>query len=148
MALQARGALTPAVVAVLVALLSMACAPEPYRAQNDELLDQLDRARGMLAEQPPRVSEACNVVGDVQTRLYGEPGLVDVKPAWPQLRDAADALQAACGDGTWLGMPSTETPAITAARLRWQQGIQREIGVACDHLRAAATALAHGTPCS
>jgi hypothetical protein len=112
-----------------------------------DLLDQLTSARMLLAEQPPRFSDACDVVGTVTTRLYGEPGLADVRPAWPQLRDAADALNAACGQATLLAEPSTGSPAMHAARLRWQQGNQREMGVACDHLRAAAVALGRGAPC-
>jgi hypothetical protein len=115
--------------------------------QMADLLDQLSAARGMLTEQPPRVDDACTVVGTAQTRLYGEPGLVDVRPAWPLLRDAADALQAACGQGMLLAQPSTDSPAVQTARQRWTQGIQREMGVACDHLRAAAAALGRVAPC-
>ena len=40
-----------------------------------------------------------------------------------------------------LAQPSTDSPALLAARERWQHGIQREMAVACDHLRAAAAAL-------
>jgi hypothetical protein len=131
-----------------VALLAVAvgCLPDPHRAQSVELLDRLATARGMFAERPPRADEACQAVGDVQTRLLGEPGLVDIQPAWTQLRDAADALHAVCGQNMLLGQPSTESPAMVQARARWQQGIQREMSLACDHLRRAAAALAHTTP--
>jgi hypothetical protein len=83
----------------------------------------------------------------VQTRLFGEPGLVDVQPGWTQLRDAADALQAVCGQTALLAQPSTDSPAIVQARVRWQAGIQREMALACDHLRHAAAALDRASPC-
>jgi hypothetical protein len=123
------------------------CLTDPHDTQMIELVDRLVAAHGMFADQPPRVDSACNVVGEVQTRLYGEPGLVDVQPAWPHLRDAAAALSAVCGQNVLLAQPSTGSPSIEAAHLRWRQGIQREMGVACDHLRAAAAALNGGTPC-
>ena len=136
------------ILAALVLLLpASGCLTDPHAAQSADLLDQLSAARGMLAELPPRVASACTLVGTVQTRLYGEPGLTEVRPAWAQLRDASDALQAACGQGTLLAQPSTDTPAVQAARQRWLQGVQREVGVACDHLRAAAGALGRGAPC-
>jgi hypothetical protein len=111
------------------------------------LLDQLVMARAMFGEQPPRVTEGCNAVGDVQTRLYGEPGLAEVVPAWPALRDAAEALQSICGRGTLLGQPTNGSLVLTQARQRWEQGIQRESAVACDYLRTAAVALARPSPC-
>jgi hypothetical protein len=135
------------VLAATLMLLGAACVPDPHAMQMADLLDQLNSARSMLTEQPPRVDDACTVVGNVQSRLYGEPGLVDVRPAWPLLRDAADALHAACGQGTLLAQPSTDSPALQTARQRWTKGIQREIGIACDHLRAAADALGRGAPC-
>ena len=60
---------------------------------------------------------------------------------------AADALQAVCGQGTLLSEATNDTPAIKEARQRWQARIQREIGVACDHLRDAANALGRNPPC-
>jgi hypothetical protein len=132
---------------VSLVLLAVGCLPDPQRVQSVALLDQLVGARTMLGEQPPRADQACTTVGDVHTRLTGEPGLVDVRPAWPALRDATQALQAACGQATMLGQPSTDSVAITMARQRWQQGIQLEIGVACDHLRKAAAALDRTQPC-
>jgi hypothetical protein len=135
-----------ALVMLLVAA-TAACLPDPQRVQTVELLDQLTAARGMLGLQPPQLDRACTMLGDVQTRLYGEPGLVDVQPAWTQLRDASDALQAVCGQSALLAEPSTDSPTIQAAHARWQQGIEREMGVACDHLRDAATALGQGVPC-
>jgi hypothetical protein len=128
-------------------LLLTGCLPEPQRMQAAGLLDQLVVARAMFGEQPPRVTDGCNVVGDVQTRLYGEPGLVEVRPAWPALRDAAQALQSICGRGTLLGQPTNGSLVLTQARQRWEQGIQRESGVACDYLRTAAAALARPSPC-
>lgn len=127
-------------------LVLTSCVADPQRAQSVDLLDRLTTARGMLDQQTP-LEEACTAVGDVQTRLYGEPGLVDVQPAWARLRDASNALQAVCGQTTLLLQPATGTSEVQAAQQRWQVGIQRELGVACDHLRAAATALDRGTPC-
>lgn len=109
-------------------------------------MDRLKTARTLFTEQPLRLNEACGEVGAVQTRLYGEPGLHD-QPGWLDLRDAADALNAVCGQDTLLSQSSTYSPSIEAARARWQQGIQRELGVACDHLRAAASALGRSAPC-
>jgi len=133
----------------LIALLALAsgCLADPHRVQSVELLDGLTRARGLLGEQPVRTDDACNLVGDVQTRLFGEPGLVDIQPAWTQLRDAAEALQAVCGQNALLAQPSTDSPAMVQARVRWQTGIQREMALACDHLRQAAAALGRATPC-
>jgi hypothetical protein len=107
----------------------------------------LAQARGIFAEQPTRANDACNMVGDVQTRLFGEPGLIDVQPGWTELRDAADALQAVCGQTALLAQPSTDSPAMVQARIRWRVGIEREMALACDHLRQAAAALERGAPC-
>jgi hypothetical protein len=111
------------------------------------LLDDLSGARTMFAELPPRLDEACNLVGVVQTRLYGEPGLAEIQPAWQQLRDASDALSAVCGQNQMLAQPSSGSPSIGAARQRWRQGIEREMGIGCDHLRSAAVALNQNAPC-
>jgi hypothetical protein len=136
------------VLAALAAMLLVAgCLPDPQRVQTIALFDQLVSARATLSGQPPQAEPACTAVGDVQTRLIGEPGLVDIRPAWSALRDAAEALQAVCGQTTMLGQPSTNSPASTLAQDRWQQGIQREIGVACDHLRQAALGLDRPMPC-
>jgi hypothetical protein len=136
-----------ALVLLGLMLAATGCLPDPRLARTGELLDQLSSARGMLDEQPPRVQDGCGLVGTTSTRLYGEPGLVDVRMAWPELREAAYALQAVCGQDILLAQPSTGSPAVLAAHARWQQGIQREMGVACDHLRAAAAALNRPLPC-
>ena len=132
---------------VLALLLLTGCLPDPQRVQSDGLFDQLVMARALDSQQPPQTDAACNVVGNVQTRLYGEPGLSDVLPAWPALLDAAQALQAVCGQGTLLDQPTNDSLVLAQGRQRWQQAIQREMGVACDHLRAAATALSRAAPC-
>ena len=64
------------------------------------------------------------MIGDVQTRLFGEPGLVDVQPGWTQLRDAADALQAVCGQGMLLTQPTIDSPAIAAAQRNAGEGAE------------------------
>jgi hypothetical protein len=133
-------------VTLVLALIPLAagCLADPQRAQSVDLLLQLTGAREQFAQQP---REACDVVGNVQTRLYGEPGLTNVRPAWANLRDAAAALQAVCGQSTLLAQPFNDSTATRQARERWQEGIQREIGVACDHLRNAAAGLGRSAPC-
>jgi len=132
---------------LVVLVLTSGCLANPQRDQSRDLLDQLTLARGMLTEAATPLDDACSKVGDVETRLYGEPGLVDVQPAWSQLADAAHALQAVCGQSALLAQPTLDTAAAADARSRWQQGIQRELGLACDHLRAAASSLQRATRC-
>jgi hypothetical protein len=137
------------VVVVLIAIgvsLVSGCLADPQRAQASDLLDRLTLARTSLA-QPEPTAAACNDLGDIETRLYGEPGLTEVQPAWSELADAAHALQAICGQDALLAQPISGSAALQAARERWRAGQQREIGVACDHLRAAATALSRDAPC-
>jgi hypothetical protein len=131
---------------VVLALIpfAAACLQNPQRVQSIDLLEQLVDARSKFAQQP---QQACDLVGNVQTRLYGEPGLTNVQPAWANLRDAAEALQAVCGQSTLLAQPFNDSFATRQARERWQQGIQREVGIACDHLRNAAAALGRSAPC-
>jgi hypothetical protein len=135
----------------LVLLLLTGCAPDPARLQSVALLDRLVQARTMFGEQQARVDarldDACNVVGSVQTRLYGEPGLSEVMPAWQDLRAAAQALQSVCGQSTLLGQPAHDSQVMAQAHQRWEVGIQREMGVACDYLRAAAESLNRASPC-
>jgi hypothetical protein len=131
-------------LALVLIPLATACLQNPQKVQSVDLLNQLASARQQFSQQP---QEACDVVGNVQTKLYGEPGLTSVQPAWASLRDAAEALQAVCGQSTLLAQPFTDSVATLQARQRWQQGIQRDIGTACDHLRNAATALGRSAPC-
>ncbi|MGI9145463.1 MAG: hypothetical protein ACR2IK_02770 [Chloroflexota bacterium] len=132
---------------VLAMLLVTGCAPDPARVQAAALLDQLVLARVMFSEQRPQVDEACNVVGDVQNRLYGEPGLSSVRPGWAALLAGAQALQAVCGQSTLLGQPTNDSQVLVEARQRWQQGVELEMSVACAHLRVAAVALSRAAPC-
>jgi hypothetical protein len=135
------------ILCVLTVVLTSGCVANPQRLQTVALLDNLVGARSMLAEQPPRANPACTMFGDVQTRLYGEPGLSNVQPAWSALRDAATALNAVCDQNTLLKQPSNGSVALLDGRTRWQLGIQREMNVACDHLREAAVALQQQPPC-
>jgi hypothetical protein len=123
------------------------CVPAPQTAQSVELLGRLVSARGLFMEQPPQSQAACDIVGDVQTRLNYEPGLTTVRPAWMALSDAAEALQAVCGNDTLLDLPALDSAAVATAHQRWQQASDREIGLACDHLRLAAAALERAAPC-
>jgi hypothetical protein len=111
-----------------------------------DLLDRLATARVALQQNPPP-RDACSEVGDVETRLYGEPGLMEMQPTWSRLANAAHALQAVCGQTALLAQPISGSPALEAARAEWLSGIQRELGVACDHLRAAAISLDRYSPC-
>jgi hypothetical protein len=113
-----------------------------------QLLDNLVEARGALSEQPPRIDAGCDAVGDVQSRLLGEPGLVDVRPAWPALHAAADALLAVCGQQRLLDQPFEPTATMLAARARWQQGEASELSTACARLNEAASALGRQPPCA
>jgi hypothetical protein len=127
--------------------LVVGCAPNPQRVQSVELLGRLVGARELFLAQPPRGQEACDTVGEVQTRLNYEPGLTYVRPAWDALSQAAGALQAVCGQSIMLGLPTVDSPAVVVAHQRWQASFERENDVACDHLRAAAAALDRPTPC-
>jgi hypothetical protein len=131
---------------VVIALIPFVagCLQSPQRVQSTDLLEQLIEARDKFAQQPQL---GCDLVGNVQTKLYGEPGLTNVQPAWTNLRDAADALQAVCGQSTLLAQPFNDSLATRQARQRWRDGIQHEVGVACDHLRNAAAALGRSAPC-
>jgi hypothetical protein len=130
----------------LALLLSAACLANPQRTQSVDLLNRLAAARTQLQQNPPP-AQACTDVGDVETRLYGEPGLVEMQPTWSQLANAAHALHAVCGQTALLAQPISGSPALEAARADWLSGIQRELDVACDHLRAAATSLERAAPC-
>jgi hypothetical protein len=142
---------TTCAAAVLgISLLVAGCLPDPHTAQSVDILDRLVRARALFSEQPPPVEKACGILGDVETHLFGEPGLSQVQPAWNALRDATRALESTCGQNTLLALPSRNgknSQALHQARQRWQQGIQREMTLACDHLRQAAGALNRPAPC-
>ena len=128
---------------LVLGLCSSGCVADAQQRQSAQLLEQLVAARAQFAAQ----QDACDLVGDVQTRLYGEPGLSNVQPAWSSLRAAAAALQAICGQSTLLAQPGGGSPAAALARERWMRGIDRQNAVACEHLRAAAGALGRSAPC-
>ena len=130
----------------LVAMLTTPRMVPEAVAQAADLLDRLAMVQGMLVRNPPP-PEACTAVGDIETRLYGEPGLVELQPAWTQLAEAAHALQAACGQSALLAQPTTGSAVLQTARADWQAGMRRDLGLACDHLRAAANTLGHTPPC-
>jgi len=135
-------------VALLSSLvLGAGCLPDPQQIQMRQLLDNLVEARAALSEQPPRMDAACDSVGNVASRLSGEPGLVDVRPAWPALRAATDALLAVCGQERLLEQPFEPTAPMVAARQRWQQGVARDLAAACTQLNVAAGALGKPTAC-
>ncbi len=135
-----------ALVLLGVLVLGSGCLADPQRLQMARLFDALVDARLALSEQPPRLDAGCATVGDVSSRLYGEPGLVDVRPAWPALRAAADALQAVCGQQRLLEQPFEPTAAMLAARARWQRGVAAELASACRHLVDGAAALSRAAP--
>ncbi|HEV7666257.1 MAG TPA: hypothetical protein VGQ62_22170 [Chloroflexota bacterium] len=132
--------------AILVTVLFLSgCLADPQRVQSATLFDRLSEAHAAFVA--ARQSEGCNTVGDVQTRLVGEPGLANGESTYRSLRAAAQALQAVCGQTTVLEQAISETAASRAARDRWQTGIQRELGIACDYLGAAAADLGRAAPC-
>ncbi len=131
---------------VFAGIVASGCLADPRHTQTVELLDRLSSVRVQLQQNPPP-AEACTTVGDIETRLYGEPGLVEVQPTWSRLADAAHALQAVCGQSALLAQPISGSPALEAARARWLQGVQRELSVSCDDLRAAASSLNRDSPC-
>jgi hypothetical protein len=136
-------------LALLMGLvIGSACLPDPQQMQMRRLLDELVEARAALSEQPPRMDVACDTVGDVASRLSGEPGLVDVRSAWPALNAAAEALQAVCGQDRLLEQPFEPTAAMLAARARWQQGVAHELAASCAHLNEAARALGRAESCA
>jgi hypothetical protein len=123
------------------------CLPDAQRLQMARLLDQLVEARSALAEQPPAGLEAtCGVVSEVGSRLSGEPGLVDVRPAWAAMRAATDSLSAVCGRSLLLQQPFEPTAAMVQARKRWQEGNALDLDSACRRLKEAAAGLGKSPP--
>jgi hypothetical protein len=130
----------------LFVVLLAGCLPDPARGQAARLLDELIQAHGALSAASGDVSPTCDLIGGVDTRLTGEPGLVDLRPTWPALRNATDDLLAACGQLRLLATPGLDTAAVRAARQRWQQGAQHELAQACQELQSAAASLNHPRP--
>jgi hypothetical protein len=142
-----RRSYRPWLVIPVLQLLAAGCLADPQQVQSVDLLDRLATARSVLSAPSPNLEDGCTAVGDAHTRLAGEPGLSERQRAWAALVDATQALQAVCGQGTLLAQPSSGSPALTLARQRWADGIQRELRVTCDHLRVAADALNRPPPC-
>jgi hypothetical protein len=130
----------------LCLVLLTGCLPDPARGQAARLLDQLVQAHAGLSAASGDVSPTCDLIGGVDTRLTGEPGLVDLRPTWPALRNATDDLLAACGQLRLLATPALDTAAVRAARQRWQQGAAHELTQACQELQSAATSLGRQPP--
>jgi hypothetical protein len=116
-------------------LFGTGCLPDARRLQMARLFDQLADAGAELRQ--GRSDPACQTVGDVNTRLIGEPGLTELRDTWPHMRDATQALLAVCGQLRLLQQPFDDTAAMLAARDRWQAGVERELGVACERLKLA-----------
>ena len=140
------GRLTAAVLTTGLALLLAACLPDPARGQAGRLLDQLVQAYAALSAPTGDVGPTCDLIGGVDTRLTGEPSLVDLRPTWPALRNATDDLLAACGQLRLLATPAPDTAAVRDARQRWQQGAEHELSQACVELRSAAGSLGAAPP--
>jgi hypothetical protein len=133
--------------ALAICVLSAGCVAGFHRSEMRDLFDQLSTAQRNLSQPSANSAESCAAVGGILSTLYGEPGLADIQPAWTRLRDAANALKAACSQLALLGQPTTDSPTIQAARARWQQGQQREVAVACQYLRETAPTLGRDSPC-
>jgi hypothetical protein len=135
--------------ALVLLLCGNACLPNTQDREAGQLLDRLAAARAGLAASPPVLGATCDDIADVKSRLLGEPGLVNLA-SWSSLRDAADALQAVCGQATLLAVSVSDaasSPAVLTARVRWQQGLARELDLACEDMRQGAAALARTSPC-
>jgi hypothetical protein len=130
---------------LFLVLLLAGCLPDPARGQAARLLDQLVQAHAALSARAD-VSSTCDRIGGVDTRLTGEPSLVDLRPTWPALRAATDDLLAACGQIRLLETPALDTPAVREARARWEQGAHYQLGQACANLQSAATSLGVSPP--
>jgi len=121
-------------------LLLAGCLPDPARGQAARLLDELVQDHAALLS-GQNVQATCDLIGGVDTRLTGEPSLVDLRPTWPALRAAVDDLLAACGQLRLVATPGLDTPAVRDARERWQEGAQRQLTQACAELASAAESL-------
>ena len=133
----------------LLAFLLVGCLPDPARGQASRLLDELGRAHGALVQAwsgGSSVAPICDEIGGVDTRLTGEPSLVDLRPTWPALRAATDDLLAVCGQVRLLQTPARDSAAVRQARREWQQGAERQLALACGHLREAAASLGRPGP--
>jgi hypothetical protein len=123
------------------------CLADPRRAQSARLFDQLVAAYGALGKEPPSLEDGCADVSFVGTRLSGEPGLVELRDAWPPLRRATDSLLAVCGQAALLAQPYAPTQAMLEARERWRIGADHELRKACEELARAASALDRHLTC-
>jgi len=130
-----------------LSVLASGCLADPQRQQLGRLLGELQQDREALGQTPPHITSTCDQVADVKSRLAGEPGLGTIQPAWSELRASTDALQAVCGQAILLAAPAGDSAATVTARARWQAGLARELDVACQHLRRAASSLDQGPPC-
>ena len=130
---------------LVLAVLLAGCLPDPARGQAARLLEELEQAHAALLA-GENVPSTCDLIGGVDTRLTGEPSLVDLRPTWPALRAATDDLLAACGQLRLVATPGLDTPAVREARQRWQQGAQHELTQACAELQSAAESLGRAQP--
>src|SRR4051812_47709119 len=143
----ARGAgITKALLLALYLATMLACLPDPRRMQLARHFDSLVSARVALSQTRPDL-DVCDAVTEVDSRLQGEPGLTEVTPAWPRLREATDALLAVCGQAVLLAQPFDANSATLAARERWQRGLTQELASACTALEGAARVLEKPQPC-
>jgi|SRR5919197_1405071 hypothetical protein len=122
----------------MLLLLAAGCLPDSRRALAATLVGQLADARSQLADAPESPDGPCEETGGVRARLYGELGRSDAEDIWVPLRQATDALIAACGQLRLLGLPAAEGRVVEQARVAWREGAQRELREACVHLRVAA----------
>jgi|SRR5947209_9018357 len=134
------------VLGLVLLVLLTGCLSDPARVQAAGLLDQLVQAHAALqtaaaAGAAGDASATCDTIGGVDTRLTGEPSLVDLRPTWPDLRAATDDLLAACGQVRLLEAPALDTPVVREAHVRWSDGAQRSLGAACEDLQSAAASL-------
>ncbi len=128
-------------------LLLVACAPDPRPAEAVRLLDGLDAAIVSLADDATSAAAACGAAESVSTRLEGVPGLSDLRPTYPALRRASDALAAACGQAQLALLPADDVLLVVQrAQARWRLGVRQNLALACQALGDAARSLARPAP--
>jgi hypothetical protein len=148
-------------LALLVLLLALgACAPDPRARQAGQLLDQLDAARAALAADAAQGEAVCGTSESVVTGLEAVPGLDELRATYIALRDASDALTAACGQARLVELAAVgeqqvqpdehaqlpERTALAAAEQRWRAGLARDLALTCRYLRDAARSLDRAPP--
>ncbi len=136
-----------ALLLALLVLAATACLPNTERALAVQLTQQLAQAHGQLIQQPGAPQKPCDRAGDVRAALFREEGEGGLDPTvWKELRQANDALMAACGQYRLLNSPPSDTVVAQQARLRWEAGARESLRLMCAYLQQVAPRLNQPTP--